>query len=140
MHTHDSLFRHEVVHNREDAFFHLSGVLGTEDDDLLTSQVENHAGVGGHPFGVSVGREGARVEDHIIGLPKTLQLLGCGAYQHIMHKQRVIGTGTDDADLQSILRVPTGEAVQHVQLFASVEIVDGTLEVDIVSVFMNLTP
>ena len=47
-----------------------------------------------------------------------------------MHEQRVVGPRADDADLDAILRVPAGEAVEAIEPVARVEVVDRALAVD----------
>ncbi len=47
-----------------------------------------------------------------------------------MHEQRVVGPRTDDADLDTILQVPTGKPVEAVNPVADIEIVARALAVD----------
>jgi hypothetical protein len=42
----------------------------------------------------------------------------------------MIGTSTDNPDLDSVLLIPSCEAVYNVDTISSVEIVDGTFTVD----------
>lgn len=54
-------------------------------------------------------------------------------YTH--HKQRVVGSGSNHSDLDTVLGVPTGETVKDIDVFTRVEVVDGALSVDFKSVF-----
>jgi hypothetical protein len=48
-----------------------------------------------------------------------------------MHEQRVIRTRTDDADLETILCIPSGEAIETVKALTRVEVVLRPLAIDI---------
>jgi hypothetical protein len=47
----------------------------------------------------------------------------------------MVSPGSDDSDLDPVLWVPTCETIKDVDVFTSVEVVDGTLSVDLESVF-----
>jgi hypothetical protein len=47
-----------------------------------------------------------------------------------VHEERVIRPRADDADLDAILRVPAGEAVEAVKALLGVEIIERALAVD----------
>ncbi len=129
---------HEVVHDREDALLHLTGVLGAEDDHLVALEVDLDRGGGGHAGGEAVGGELAGVVDDEVGLAKVLELLLGRADEHVVHEERVVGTAANDADLDAVLGVPAGEAVKDVDVVARVEVVDGTLAVDLKRVLVHL--
>jgi hypothetical protein len=153
------LYRLEVVHDGEDALLHLSGVFGTEDDHLHALEVDLDRGRRGHTGRESVGRELTGVVDDEIWLAKVFQFLGRRADEHVVlgvgvgqvkssqgnkrfpqggqthHEQGMVSPGSDDSDLDPVLWVPTCETVKDVDVFTSVEVVDGTLSVDLEGVF-----
>jgi hypothetical protein len=43
----------------------------------------------------------------------------------------MVGTGADNADADAVLLIPAGVAIDNVDAVAGVEIVDGTLTVDL---------
>jgi hypothetical protein len=47
----------------------------------------------------------------------------------------MVSPGSDNSDLDPVLWVPTCETVKDVDVFTSVEVVDGTLSVDLKGVF-----
>ena len=49
-----------------------------------------------------------------------------------MHEQRVVRTGGDDAHFQAVFFVPTGVAVQHVNVFRFIEVAHGQIAVGFV--------
>ena len=130
VHREHAPLRHEVVHDREDALLHLAGVLGAEDDELAVFEAEVDARRRGHAGGVAVGRERARVVDREVGLAEVRQLVRRRPDEHVVHEQRVVGPRADHADLDAIVRVPAGEAVEAVEPLARVQVVDRALAVD----------
>ena len=64
------------------------------------------------------------------GLPKFASSSFVGPDQHGVHEQRVIGPRADHADLDAILRIPAGEAVEAIEPLAGVEVVLGAFAVD----------
>lgn len=121
---------HEVEHDSEDTLLHLTGVLSSQNEHLHGLEVDVDRGVGGHSRGVSVGGEGASVVDGEVGLAKVLELLGGGSDQHVSHEQSVVGSGTDNSHLDSVLGVPAGVGVHNVDSLSGVEVVDSSLSVD----------
>lgn len=69
---------------------------------------------------------------------EALELLTGRADQHVAHEERMVGTGADNADLDAVLLVPTGITVNDVDAVAGVEVVDGTLAVDLPDLRMLL--
>ena len=51
------------------------------------------------------------------------------------HEERVVSSTGDDSDFDSVLRVPACKAIKHVDILASVEVVDRSFTVDFKSVF-----
>ncbi len=129
---------HEVVHDREDTLLHLTGVLGTEDNHLATLEVDLNRGGRGHTSGETVGRELAGVVDDEVGLTKVLELLLGRADQHVVHEESVVGTRANDTDLEAVLGVPACETVKDIDVVTGVEVVDGTLTVDLEGVLVHL--
>ena len=83
------------------------------------------------PVGEAVGGKRAGVVDHEVGLAEARQFLLRRADEHGVHEQRVIRPRADDADLDAILRIPAGEAVEAIEPLARVEIVERALAVDL---------
>ena len=128
------LDRLQVVHDGEDTLLHLTSVFGTENDHLHSLEVDLNRGGGSHTGGESVGGELTGVVDDKVGFTKVSELLGRGSDQHVVHEQGVVGSGSDDSDLDSVFWVPTREAVEDVDVFPRVQVVDGTFSVDLESV------
>lgn len=128
----------QVVHDGKDTLFHLTSVLGTENDHLATLEVDFNRGRGCHARREAVRRELTGVVDDEVGLAKVLELLACGPDEHIVHEQSVVGTGADDANLDAVLGVPASKAVKDVDVVAGVEVVDGALTVDLKGVLVHL--
>jgi len=62
---------------------------------------------------------------------EVLELLTRGADEHVAHEEGMVSTRADDADLDTVLLVPAGIAVDDVDAIAGVEVVDGALAVDL---------
>ena len=61
------------------------------------------------------------VEDDVIRFAESGQF-GIGrADEHVVHEERVIRTGSDDADFQAVFFVPAGIAVEDVYAFSFIE-------------------
>ena len=114
-----ALFRHEVVHDGEHAFFHLACVFGAEDDHVFIFKGERDGGGAGNAFDSTVGGAVAGVIDDVIRLAEIRQFGVGRADEHVVHEQRVVRAGGDDAHFQAVFFVPTGVAVQHVNVSAS---------------------
>lgn len=128
----------QVVHDGEDALLHLTCVLGTEDDHLATLEVDLDGRCRSHASGEPVSRELTCVVDNEVGIAEALKLLTVGSDEHVVHEQGVVGSCADDANLDAVLRLPTGEAVKDVDVLAGVEVVDGTLSIDLEGVLVHL--
>jgi hypothetical protein len=109
--------------------FHLSGILSTENDHLLLSEVDSDRGRRGHAAGVPVGGESAAVVDGVVGV-EVLELFSRGTNQHVAHEQSMVGASADNAHADPVALVPAGEAIDDVDALAGVEVVNGTLTVD----------
>ena len=127
-----ALFRHEVVHDGEHAFFHFARVFGAEDDHVFVFKGERDGGGAGNAFDGAVGRAVAGVIDDVIRLAEARQLGVGRADEHVVHEQRVVRTGGDDAHFQAVFFVPTGVAVQHVNVFRFIEVAHGQIAVGLV--------
>lgn len=123
------LDRHLVEEDGEDTLLHLTGVLGTKDDHLLLGEVDGNRGRRGHTSGESVGWEGTGVVDDIVGV-EVLQLLSRRADKHVAHEEGVVGTSADNADVDPVALVPSGETIDDIDAASGVEVVDGTFSVD----------
>ncbi len=134
MHREHAAFRREVVRNRKDAFLHLAGVFGAEDDELLVLNAEVDARGRAHSGRELVRGKCARVEDDELRLTEAREFLFRRADEHGAHEERVIRPRADNADLDAILRVPAGEAVEAIKTLLRVEIIERALAVDSKSV------
>ena len=117
-------FGHQIVHDREDALFHFTGVLRAQEHKFAILETESDTRLGGHAFNLGIGVSGAAVIDDEIGLAEVGQLLRCGADQHVVHKQRMIRLATDHSHLQLMLRIPAGVTIEHVEVFTGIQILD----------------
>ena len=97
---------HEVVHDGEDTLFHLSSVLGTEDNHLHALEVDLDGGGRGHTGSETVGRELAGIVNNKVGLAKLLELVLGGTDEHVVHEEGVVGSCANDSDLDAVLGVP----------------------------------
>jgi hypothetical protein len=59
-----------------------------------------------------------------------LKVLSIRSNEHIAHEESMVGTSTNNPDLDSVLLVPSRKAVHDVDTVSGVEIVDGTFTVD----------
>lgn len=121
---------HFVEENGEDTLLHLTSVLGTEDDHLLGLEVDGDGGDRGHTGSVTVGREGTGVVDGVVGV-EVLELLTRRADKHVAHEESMVGAGADDTDADTVLLVPAGVTIDDVDAVTGVEVIDGTLAVDL---------
>ena len=120
----------QVVHDRKDALFHLTGVLCAKNDHLHTLKVDFYRSGGAHALGETIGRELSSIVDDKIGFAEFLELLLGGTDEHVVHEQGMVGSGTDDADLDAIFGIPAGETIKDIHEFARVEVVDSTFTID----------
>ena len=125
---------HFVEEDGEDTLLHLTGVLGTEDDHLLGSEVDGDGGGGGHTLSVTVGREGTGVVDGVVGV-EVLELLARRTDEHVAHEEGMVGASADDTDADTVLLVPSGVTIDDVDAVTSVEVVDSTFAVDLPDLF-----
>src|SRR5262249_61813184 len=100
---------------REHALLHLAGVLGAKNDELTILEAQADASLGVDAGGEAVGRKGPGVDDDEIRLAERVEFLLRGAGQHRVHEKGVVGAGADDVDLDAVLRVPAGEAIETVE-------------------------
>ena len=131
------LDRLQVVHNGEDTLLHFTGVLGTQDNHFHSLEVDFDRSSGSHTGSESVGRELSGVVDDEVGFAVVFELLRRWSDQHVVHEQGVVGSGSDDSDLDSVLRIPTGEAVKDVDVLTGVQVVDGSFTVDFKGVLVH---
>lgn len=121
---------HLVEENGEDTLLHLTSVLGTKDNHLLIGEVDGNGGWGGHTLGVSVCWERTGIVDGVVWL-EMLEILWIWADEHVAHEEGVVGAGADDADLDLVLLVPSCETIDDVDAISRVQVVDGSLAVDL---------
>lgn len=61
-----------------------------------------------------------------------------GTDKHIVHEQCVIGAGADHPNLDAVLWIPSGKAVEDVDVVAGIEVIDGTFAVNLECVLVHL--
>ncbi|KAH3664895.1 hypothetical protein OGATHE_003710 [Ogataea polymorpha] len=132
------LHRHEVKHHGENTLFHLTSVLGSQNDHLHLLEVDLDTGGRRHAFGEHVRRELAGVPDREVWLAKVAQLLVGGSDQHVLHEQCVVGPRTDDSHLDSVARVPASKGVDDVHFVSGSEVVDSSALGDLPGLLVNL--
>lgn len=120
---------HFVEHDSEDTLLHLTSVLGTKDNHLLLGKVESDGGRGSHASSVLVGWEAAAIVDGPVGV-EVLELFGTWSDKHVSHEQGMVGTGTDNSDVDSVAGIPSGVSIDNVDSVTSVQVVDSTFSVD----------
>ena len=108
----------------------LTSVLSTENDHLLSSEVERDGCGRGHALGVAVGGEGSGIVNGIVGV-EVLKLLTSRADEHVPHEEGMVGASTDDTDADAVLLIPAGVTIDNVNTVAGVQVVDGTFAVDL---------
>ena len=116
-----ALFRHEVVHDGEHAFFHFARVFGAEDDHIAVFKGEGDGGGAGHTDNGAVSRFMSGVEDDVIRFAESGQF-GIGRTdEHVVHEKRVIRASGNNADFLTVFFVPAGVAVEDVYAFSFIE-------------------
>lgn len=142
----------KIVHDREDTLLHLTGILGTEDDHLHSLEVDPDGGGGSHTGGESVGRELASIVDDEIGFAEIFEFLRSWSNEHVVldiklevawaagkeithHEEGVVGSGSNDSDLDSVFGIPAGETIEDIDIFSGIEVVDSSFSVNLESVF-----
>ncbi len=68
------------------------------------------------------------VDDKVRFLEAFSKFLVSRSDHHVVHEQRVVRSGGDDADGLSVLRVPADEPIHDEDAVSVVEVVDGSLE------------
>lgn len=50
------------------------------------------------------------------------------------HEEGVVGSGSNNSDLDPVFGIPTGETVKDIDIFSGVEVVDSSFSVNLESV------
>ncbi len=119
VHRCDAPERVEVVHHGEHALLHLAAVPGVDDHLLALLDVEGHHGLGMEaefPVVLAFGLGG--VEHHEVGL-EVLELLLCGADEHIGHEVSLPCHFHDEAHAEACGGVGSAENIYHVEGFVA---------------------
>lgn len=127
----------EVVHDGKDTLLHFTGVLGTQDDHFHSLEVDFDRSGRGHTGGESVGRELTGVVDDKVGFTVVFKLFRCRSDQHVVHEQGVVGSGSDDSNLDSVLGIPTCVSIKDVDVFSGIQVVDSSLSVNLEGVLIH---
>ena len=131
MHRKHAALGREIIRDGEDAFLHLAGVFGAEDDQFLVLEAEIDARRRTHATGQAIRGKRAGVDDDEVRLAEAGELVLRRTDQHGVHEERVIRPRADHADFDAVFRVPTGEAVEAIKPLASVEIIERALAIDL---------
>jgi hypothetical protein len=59
-----------------------------------------------------------------------LKILSIRSNKHISHEKRMVGTGADDSNSDSVLLVPSCESIDDVDSISCVQVINGSLAVD----------
>ena len=59
-----------------------------------------------------------------------LEVLSLRSDEHIAHEESMVGTSTDNPDLDPVLLIPSRKAVHDVDTVSGIQVVDGTFTVD----------
>lgn len=131
------------MHDGEETLLHFSGILGTENGVGLIGEVALDAGA--NCLANSLDGERAlqfsSVEDVELDLGViseiSFEFLDGGLDQHVLHEEGVIGSGDDVSDWDSEVRVPTKVAINHIEIWLGVEILDGEVSAESVDFWGN---
>mmetsp|Transcript_73682 Transcript_73682/g.175678 ORF Transcript_73682/g.175678 Transcript_73682/m.175678 type:complete len:332 (-) Transcript_73682:38-1033(-) len=126
---------HVIHHHREDSLLHLPGILCAQDHHLTPTKRQGHGSGRRHASRVPVAWEAACIEDHkrpgeAVGL-ELVELRLRRWDEHVLHEERMIRPRGYDTDRDSVLLVPACKAVHNVKPFLSVQVVHGSLTVDL---------
>mmetsp|Transcript_13491 Transcript_13491/g.24393 ORF Transcript_13491/g.24393 Transcript_13491/m.24393 type:complete len:249 (+) Transcript_13491:318-1064(+) len=125
--------RHHVIHDCEDTFLHLAGVLCAQDHHLLPLERDRDRCRRGHAGGLTVAREHACIEDDerplFAALLKLNQFFWSWWHQHVLHEERMVGTRSDHSNRDAVLLLPATKTINDVQLLLQVQVIHGTLTV-----------
>ena len=114
MHGQNAFAREKVIHEGEDGFLHLTGILSSKQNNFPAFQTQVNAGARRHAGCVPVRRETARVVDHKVRLTKRFQFEISRTDQHVVHEQSMIRSSTDDADFDPCVRIPASVSVDAI--------------------------
>ena len=59
------------------------------------------------------------------------QLFSRRPNEHVAHEKGMVCTSADDSDVDAILLVPSGEAIDHIDSISSVQIIDRPFAIDL---------
>ena len=120
-----SLLWHEIVHDGEDSLFHLSCVLGSQNNHFSLVEVQGYTCVSSNIGDEFVGFELTSVKDIIVSSVGEvfIEFLRSWFYEHISHEESMIGSCTNDSDSDSLIFIITGIAIYNVNSLSRVKIV-----------------
>ena len=130
VHRQYALFRHDVVHQREQGFLHFTGILGAQDDDLVGIQVQIDARLGRHTRRVAIRRKSSSIYYRAIGFAEIIQFRRRWPDQHVVHEECVVGTPAKHTNFDPVLGVPTSVSIDTIHALKRVQVVDCTLPID----------
>ncbi len=128
------LHGHFVKQYCKDPFLHLSSILSAQDYHFLVSEIDGNGRGRGHPGRKAISWERAGIVDGIVRV-ESLELFPRWADKHVAHEEGMVGSSTDNADIDSVLFVPSCIPVHNIDSLSCIEVVHRTLSVD----FPNLT-
>lgn len=73
----------------------------------------------GHSGGISISGKGPGIIDGVIRV-EVLQLFSRRAYEHIAHEQRVVGSSSNDSNIDPVTLIPPSKAINDIDAVSSV--------------------
>mmetsp|Transcript_14907 Transcript_14907/g.33527 ORF Transcript_14907/g.33527 Transcript_14907/m.33527 type:complete len:244 (-) Transcript_14907:249-980(-) len=119
-----------VHHHGEDALLHLSSVLGAKDDHFTSLEGHRDRCRAAHPCCESVGWEAPSIQDQEwLLLQELLLFLWLDGDKHVLHKERMVSSRSDDSHSHPEVLLPASPAVHHIQTILKVQVVHSALSV-----------
>src|ERR1700733_858446 len=113
------LHRHLVEENCKDALLHLARIFCPKNDHLFIGKVDGYTRRTCHSGGISISGKGPGIIDGVIRV-EVLQLFSCRAYEHIAHEQRVVGSSSNDSNIDPVTLIPSSIAINDIDAVSSV--------------------
>ncbi len=116
VHGKNVALRQQKIHDAEDRFLHLAGVLCAADQHDLAGEVNDDEDFRVGAVALGIGQKAGRAHDGELRLV-CLQLLRCGTYEKLPDKKIMPGIFVDELDGQLVTGIGAAEQVLHEELF-----------------------